>query len=212
MTERSPITALKRRVAGSNITPVPEMEIRFSMGQNDESAENIRTRALSFSARELLELHEESIFDLSKEIAGVFRKVAVKYNITPDEEDMKMFYKGPSNGLIHELAHLKVISHLRPEVVDHATVNILPVLMSDGQLKVAMNVMIPAPEVLYTSYEKCQIQMAPRRPSDQDYADLYQYLMSNGVKDVQELKHIISVVRSKPESTGRHNFLSRISI
>lgn len=188
-------------LSNSQLKLVDSRAINFGYSQTQESEEFIRQNSLSFPASDLLELNEPELFALSKEIRTAFTRVASKSRMKIDRQGLEQLKRGRDNVLVHETAHYRVITQLRPELVSKSRIHIFSVA-HEGEIVVAMNVETPKPEVAYTATEKAQIQMAPAFPSDSDYYGLYDYINDLSLT-TSESKLITEMVASKPKSEGK---------
>jgi len=187
------------------LKPIDSRRINFG-STSQETADLVRRSSLSFAATNLLSLNPEQITLLSKRIRLLFTRIASQNKLKIDKKDLEQFRESDENSLAHELDHLRKVQEFRPEVIAQTSINILPLLHAD-MLKVAMNVMVPVPDVEYTILEKTLIQMAPNLPSGQDYFDLSRY-MENHTSAKEDLERVRKIVDGKKPSHGKDHFLA----
>lgn len=202
------VVGLLERVDKAVLRPVDSKALSFG-SVSPEVAGNLKRSSLSFSAVELLTLTPEQVFQVSKRVRVLFTKIASQNGLRINPKDLEQFKDNDDNSILHELTHIRRIQELRPELIEGASVNVLPLLHA-GLLNVAMNTMVSQPEVPYTIVEKLSIQMAPNLPSDPDYFDLQRYIEGNTYTK-EDLERVKELVNSKRRSHGKEHFLEFLS-
>lgn len=169
----------------------------------------VKSNALSFPANELLNLTTDEVYKLSQRIINRFVNIASTYHLKVDPYAMDMLKNGENNTIVHELDHFRVVIELRPEVINGATVNLLPLV--DGKLlKLGTTVMYTTPKVPFTILERARIVLAPHRPSNGDYYELNHSIQADDVEKYRNA--IISLVRTKPESKGKEKLIRLLGV
>lgn len=178
--------------------------------QTLESAQFISDKSVSFRADYILGLSEKDIFQICNKIRSLFQSLVSKNGLIMAKNNWELLNKDKSNGLIHELEHLKAVVALRPELLQDSTINILA-LVEGVNLFIAMNNMTPIPVVDYSIVETAVIRLAPFIPSDQDYRDIYSYARKLGGITRDDFNIISKMVTQKPKNKSKETFLNALS-
>jgi hypothetical protein len=195
----------------ANLLPVDSRRINSADSRDTETQRIVRESSLSLRAEDLIDMTAEDIALLSKRIRLLFTRIASQNKLRIGSGDLELFKDADENALVHELSHLHEYKRLRPEIIPDAFINILP-LVQNGQLRLAMNVWTPVPEVEYTVMEKANIHLAPHKPSPADFHSLIHFMMEHraGITD-ETIGSITDIVKGKRQTQTENDFLARLS-
>lgn len=208
--DKEQFTSLLEDLRSWRPTLVAQQSLRGGMQQDEHTAAFISRVSFQIPAGEFLQLTAQDNIAICK----LLRKKITGFGKRVDSAALEQLTQGESNGLDHELAHLRVINQLRPELVGSSSINILFIELTDGRVSLAMNNMTAVPERPYTALEKAQIMLAPTCPSPSDYVYLHKYILEHPKLrrpvTKEEIGQILQLAIAKPFSTYRDEFTERV--
>ena len=96
------IERLSSEIKKFDFTLIDSSKIGYGYRQNQKSEELIRQKSYSFPADDLLELNEQELFGLSRNIRIAFEDVASKSRMRVKRKDLRQLEPRRFNTLVHE--------------------------------------------------------------------------------------------------------------